>query len=94
MNRMETIYDILQSIKYLCYPHIYFNFHSNKIDNDTRKKLLKKIVEGKKWTPSEKKAAPTNLSLTYAISRCYNDGVSDYKIIVIPLGKFYFKWTG
>lgn len=87
MNRMqEPIYDILRSIKNLCYPHIYFNYNDINIDKVTRNSLLKKIIDGKKWTPSEKKKATNDLSLAYAISRCYNEGNSEYKIIVIPIG--------
>ena len=87
MNRMqEPIYNILRSIKHLCYPHIYFNFNEETIDLDNEVQLLKKITDGKKMTPSEKKSASNGLSIAYSIIRCLNNKKKDFKIIAIPIG--------
>ena len=83
-NRMqEPIYSILRSLDHVCFPHIYFSFHPKKIDKETESKLLNKIQNGLKWTPSEKKSANNELSLAYALTRCYKD---NFKIIAIPIG--------
>lgn len=83
-NRMqEPIYSILRSLEHVCFPHIYFSFHPKKINEDTELKLLNKIKNNLKWTPSEKKSANNELSLAYTLTRCYKE---NFKIIAIPIG--------